>query len=188
VQAKLKKFVQRDYIWKGTMESLISFFTVPKGESDIRVVFDGTRSGLNDAIWEPSFHLPTVDSLLPCLEPGYGQNDIDIGEQFYDCELDPAVQPYCGLDITHHMDHAPGRSLWMWWMRCVMGLQSSPHGFVKMQSLGGEMIRGDPRDPANPFYFDQIRLNLPGSPSYDPRLTKVGNQGPTGLLATWPPT
>ena len=66
VASKLEKFVHRGYIQPGSIQSLISFFTVPKGEADVRVMFDGTRSGLNDAIWAPSFHLPTIESLYLC--------------------------------------------------------------------------------------------------------------------------
>jgi hypothetical protein len=66
VASKLEKIVHRGYIQPGSIQSLISFFTVPKGEADVRVMFDGTRSGLNDAIWAPSFHLPTIESLYLC--------------------------------------------------------------------------------------------------------------------------
>jgi len=173
LQSKLSKFVEHIYVQRGTVHSLISFFTVPKGEADVRIVFDGTKCRLNDAIWAPTFHLPTVDSLLPYLEPGYWQNDINVGEQFYNFGLDPQVQPFCGIDLTHYMDHSTGALLWMFWARCVMGLKSSPHGCMKMQSLAEEFIRGDHRDSNNPFFYDTVRLNLPGSPDYDPRFAKV---------------
>jgi hypothetical protein len=71
------------------------------------------------------------------------------------------------------MDHSTGALLWMFWARCVMGLKSSPHGCMKMQSLAEEFIRGDHRDSNNPFFYDTVRLNLPGSPDYDPRFAKV---------------
>lgn len=75
---KLEKFIQRGYMQKGTVCSLHSFFTVPKGDSDVRVVFDGTCSSLNKAIWALSFNLPTIDSLLTSLEPGCWQSDMDV--------------------------------------------------------------------------------------------------------------
>lgn len=173
VSKKLTKFIDQGYVSQGPVRSLVSFFTVPKGESDVRVVFDGTRSGLNAALWAPSFHLLTIELLLPSLEPGYWQSDIDVGEQFYNYRLDPAIQPYCGLDVTNYIQHQPGTVLWLFWNRCVMGLTSSPHGCVKMQSLAEEVVRRNHSDPANPFFFDQVRLNLPGSSDYDPRLAKV---------------
>jgi hypothetical protein len=54
-----------------------------------------------------------------------------------------------------------------------MGMKSSPHGYVKMQSLGEEIVCGNHLDPSNPFYYYAVRLNLPGDPSYNPRLAKV---------------
>ena len=38
----------RGYVGEGQVESLICFLAVQKGASDIRIVYDGTRSGLND--------------------------------------------------------------------------------------------------------------------------------------------
>jgi hypothetical protein len=82
VRAKLAKFIERGYIASGEVKGLISYFSVPKGEGDIRVVFDGTKSGLNDCIWMPGFALPTINSLLSAVEPGNWMDYIDIGEQF----------------------------------------------------------------------------------------------------------
>jgi hypothetical protein len=63
--------------------------------------------------------------------------------------------------------------MWLRWEHCVMGLRSSPHGCVKMHSLGEEIVRGDHLDPRNPFFFDAVCLNLPGSPSYNPSVPWV---------------
>lgn len=173
VGSKLEKFVSRGYIQPGSVKSLISFFTVPKGDADVRVVFDGTRPGLNDTIWAPSFHLPTIKSLLPMVEPGSWQSDIDVGEQFYNYCLDPNLRAYCGLDVTEYVPLHSGKTRWLEWSHCVMGIKSSPHGCVKMQTLGEEVIRGNPRQHSKPFFYDSIILNLPGSPTYDPCLAKV---------------
>jgi hypothetical protein len=50
VAKKLEKLRDRKYVVHGEVLSLTSFFAVPKGVDDIRVVFDGTKSGLNAAI------------------------------------------------------------------------------------------------------------------------------------------
>jgi hypothetical protein len=185
VQEKLSKFISRGYIVQDRpVTGLVSYFTVPKGDSDVRVVFDGTKSGLNDVIWTPTFGSPTIDSLLPMLEPGTWQGDIDVAEQFYNYMLDPHVQPYCGVDVTPYLGDIKGRLQWLTWTRCVMGLRSSPHGCVKMHHLGEEVVRGDHKNPSNPFFFDQIRLNLPGDPSYDPALARVSKiNSKTGRVA-----
>jgi hypothetical protein len=65
MKAKLSKVRDRRYI-EGSSEvhSLISFFAVPKGDEDVRMVYDGTKSGLNNCIWVPRFPLPTVGTHL----------------------------------------------------------------------------------------------------------------------------
>jgi hypothetical protein len=42
------------------VELLIAFFEVPEGLTDIRMVYDRTKRGLNDLIWAPWFPLPTI--------------------------------------------------------------------------------------------------------------------------------
>jgi hypothetical protein len=54
-----------------------------------------------------------------------------------------------------------------------MGIKSSPHGCTKMEMLGDEVAIGDSNDPTNPFAFDPVRLNLPGSKEYNPQLPWV---------------
>lgn len=165
VRSKLAKFRTRQYINPGNVASLTSYFTVPKGDGDIRLVFDGTKSGLNASLWAPSFVLPTINSLLHAVEPGTWMADIDVGEQFYNYCLDPTIQPYCGVDLSPYFDDA---TAWELWTRCVMGLKTSPYGCIRMEMLGDEVAKGCYASPDNPFHFDEVRLNLPGSPSYDP--------------------
>jgi hypothetical protein len=47
---KLDKVRKRRYIAPGFVASLTSFFVVPKGSDDIRMVYDVSVSGLNDSI------------------------------------------------------------------------------------------------------------------------------------------
>jgi hypothetical protein len=53
VRKKLTKVRERRYIAPGYVVSLTSFFPVQKGEHDIQMVYDGSVSGLNDAMWVP---------------------------------------------------------------------------------------------------------------------------------------
>jgi hypothetical protein len=50
MRAKLEKVKTLRYIQPGTVTSLTFYFSVPKGETDIRMVYDGTKSGLNDSM------------------------------------------------------------------------------------------------------------------------------------------
>jgi hypothetical protein len=60
MKEKLEKIRRLKYIQVGPMVSLTSYFAVPKGKDDIRMVYDGTKNGLNDSLWAPWFSLPTV--------------------------------------------------------------------------------------------------------------------------------
>lgn len=54
VGKKLNKGYKRGYILVGPVESTIEYFDVEKG-SDIRVVYNGTSCGLNDALFARAF-------------------------------------------------------------------------------------------------------------------------------------
>jgi len=138
VANKLQRFIARDYLSAGTVNSLVSYFSVSKGESDVRLVFDGTKSGLNEVLWAPTFCLPTVDSVTPMLEPGSWQADNDVGEMFYNYMLDPSLRPYCGVDGSPYLSKEPGAKSWLMWNCCVMGLMPSPYGCGRMQGLAEE--------------------------------------------------
>jgi hypothetical protein len=139
----------------------------------VHLVFNGTKSGLNNVIWAPSFTLLTIDSLLPMLEPGTWQGGINVEEQFYNYLLYLDIQSYCGVDVNPYLasDQEHPHLAWIVWVCCcVMGLRSSPHGCMKMQALAEEILRGNSRDTINPFYYDLIHLNLPGDTAYYPNL------------------
>jgi hypothetical protein len=50
---KLKKVFARRYFLYGMILSLTSFFAVAKGATDIRMVYNGTSSGINSHLWAP---------------------------------------------------------------------------------------------------------------------------------------
>jgi hypothetical protein len=80
--AKLAKLFTRRYFVYGIIWSLTLFFSVPKGETDIRMVCNGTLSGMNAYFWAPWFALSTIFALLRELEVGAYIADSEIGEMF----------------------------------------------------------------------------------------------------------
>ena len=63
VKAKLENVMEKGYIELvdiKLVKALMFMFHVPKGESDIQMVY-GSKSGLNKALYSPWFPLPTVD-------------------------------------------------------------------------------------------------------------------------------
>ena len=177
IQRKLKKVRDRGYVAEGPIDSLISFFAVPKGTDDIRMVYDGTKSGLNDAIWVPRFPLPTVDTHLRSVVEGTYMADMDVGEMFVNFILHESMQALTGIDLTQFFGEKDSsgepKLLWERWTRAAMGLKSSPYQAVQAMMVAKDVIRGDRHDPSNVFRWDSVRLNLPGSASYDPGLPWV---------------
>ena len=62
------------------MKNVTEYFAVAKGKDDIRMVFNGTKSGLTDALWEPSFWISTATSMLQMVSFNHKPVDIDLGE------------------------------------------------------------------------------------------------------------
>lgn len=62
------------------------------------------------------------------------------------------------------------RVVWERWERCMMGLRTSPFQAIQASLWAEEIIRGNCMRLDNPFWWDRIRLNLPGTEGYTPRL------------------
>ena len=60
---KLDKVRQRGYAGTVEVNSLTHYLLLPKVE-DIRMVYNGTFSGLNNSVWVPHFAILTVRSTL----------------------------------------------------------------------------------------------------------------------------
>jgi hypothetical protein len=103
VWKKLYSVRERLYIEPGEVISLMHFFYVPKGLKlkDIRMVYNGTASGVNDCLFAPHFSLPTITPAMRALAEGYYQADMDIGEMFLNFMLGKELRPYSGVDVTH---------------------------------------------------------------------------------------
>lgn len=169
LEEKIQKVVNRCYIKPGYVKSLTSFFAVPKGEGDIRVVYDATRSGLNEAIWSPNFFLSTMSAVLASADDSTFFGDIDLGEMFLNYFLDPALQPYAGVDVSRVCESTKVKSqrMILRWERSLMGVRSSPFNCVRLYLLSEDIIKGNRDDPNNPFRWNRIVYNLPGTVSYD---------------------
>jgi hypothetical protein len=98
---KLRKARQRGYIAPGFVKSLTAFFAVPKGADNIRLVYDGSVSGLNLSIWVPRFFLPTLRTHLRGVEEGTYMADVDIGEMFLNFILHSAMPPEAVLALPY---------------------------------------------------------------------------------------
>ena len=181
VSSKIDAMIDKSYLEIGRVQTGLHYFAVPKGDSDIRVVFDGTSCGLNEALWSPNFFLPTSRNASELLSFDSWMADIDFGEFFHNFFADERVRKHSGVDTTPlqlgrstdpHMLKFLGLRCWS---RLFMGMRPSPYNAVRHYYWAEEFAKGDVRDTTNPFGFDKVILNLPGMDTYDtlkPKLMK----------------
>jgi hypothetical protein len=172
VAEKIDGMMGRGYLEVGHVTNTVHFFAVPKGEDDIRVVFDGTSSGLNETLWAPNFFLPSAKSASMVLGFSSWMSDMDFGEMFHNFNLDPRIRPYSGVNVEK-LGLSEGRLSSLRWTRLFMGMRPSPYNAVRHYYWGEEFARGNPADRSNPMGYDRIRINLPGMSTYDPSFPKV---------------
>ena len=64
IKKNIDKVWERRYIAGGTVLSLTVLFYVPKGEDDIRLVYDIMALGLNDTMRAPTFWMSSLVNVL----------------------------------------------------------------------------------------------------------------------------
>ena len=136
------------------------------------MVYNGRSCGLNDVMWALRFGLPTVKQTLRALFPGYMKCDLEVGEQFPIYYLHEKMRQYSGVNVQEVCSTDPvdanreaerGPGPWERWERNWMGLQDSPYWSLQWQvRLKFEVYRNR-RNTANPFHWDRVEFNLPGS-------------------------
>ena len=193
VKKKMTKLRRRNYIEVGEAKGVIPFFAVDKGETDVRMVFNGSAANhqgvsVNSRLWAPHFSLPTVTTTLRAVDDGTYFADMDIAEMFYNFFLHEDLRRFCGVDITllrSGEDWEAGRPRsWERWCRAMMGLTDSPYRAVQIILWAKEIILGDRHDETNPFRWHHVELNLLGSPRYDARRPMVSKRRKDGSLSS----
>jgi hypothetical protein len=82
IRDKIDDIQYKGYIESGPCAATMNYFPVKKGEVDVRMVYDGTKSGLNNCLHALWFPLPDMNNLLRTLDDGYFCIDNDYGEMF----------------------------------------------------------------------------------------------------------
>jgi hypothetical protein len=100
IRAKVVKVQRLNYIRTGGVVSGTHFFSVDKGTTDIRMVYNGTSCGLNDILYALHFSLLTVRETLRAILPGFFQCDLDKQDQFLNFKLHRSMKEYLGVDVS----------------------------------------------------------------------------------------
>ena len=158
---------------------------MPKGKDDIRLVYDATKSGLNEACWAPWFSLQTCESHLRAVDPGTFMGDADLGEMFLNFPLDTRIRKYAGVDLTSIFAEycKDGETFWERWVRMLMGFRPSPYLTTREMRRIDLFLRGASDNPDNIFRWTKVILNLPGTTEYTPARPKVYRIRDDGTMA-----
>jgi hypothetical protein len=155
----------------------IKYFAVPKGEDDVRLVYDATANGLNECVWSSSFWLPTINTLVRGLDMNLWMTNRDMGDMFLNFQLHKSAIPFTGVNLLllyeRPEDVGPRLAVWD---RNLMGFAPSPYNLIKMALVVEEVSKGDRHQSnvggdgreLNQFQWETVKLNLPGSRGYDP--------------------
>jgi hypothetical protein len=184
VSAKISTMIEKSYLEVGLVQTHLHYFAVPKGDSGVRVVFDGTSCGLNETLWSPNFFLPTSRNAAELLSFDSWMADVDFGEFFHNFFADYRIRKHAGVNTSvlapflpagaaSQEDSSGSKSNGLRWSRLFMGMRPSPYNAVRFYYWGEEFAKGNLRDLSNPFGFDEIRLNLPGMKTYDTLQPKI---------------
>jgi hypothetical protein len=117
------------YLWNDFEFDVL--FAVPKGDTDIILVYNGTLSGLNAHLSAPWFALPTVFALMRALELDTFMADSDFGVMFLNLVLEERCARLAGVYLTHDVEMGEGalegKRHMVRWGRCLMGGAFSPY-------------------------------------------------------------
>ena len=149
------------------------------------MVYNATSSGLNDAVWCPWFALPTVETHLRAVEVGTFMADCDVGEMFLNFLLHDKIRRLAGVDLTefYPSECLPGGKGWERWTRLLMGFKPAPYHTTREIRRVESFFKGDRHKGGNPFEWDQVELNLPGSEAYSPSKPRVYKIRKDGRIA-----
>jgi hypothetical protein len=196
-RSKVLKVIRRGYlvvVALGLVRSLMHYFSVKKGEDDIRMVYDGSKCKLNAATFAPWFAVPTSSSLERTVLPHTVQADNDFADMFLNFQLHEEMKKYTGVDVTDLLNDeeaaeeigrfTSAEDVYTVWDRPAMGLTASPYQAVQTATRGKRVMLGDRKDPKNPFAWDEVVLNAPGQADYDPTLPWIYKARGDTLIAS----
>ena len=112
-----------------------------KGANDIRVVYNGTSCGLNDALFAPSFWLPNATAASRPSMPYSWMADANMGEIFSNFPMDKKIYSVSGINVTQLQEYMPNlpksgvtgncQKIHLRWERLFMGMRPSPYNAVR---------------------------------------------------------
>ena len=103
------------------------------------------------------------------VDAGTYLTDLDIGEMFLNYPMHEAERKSFGMRLTLTREGEETETVRRF-TRLFFGCRCSPYAAVQGCTRAQELIKGDHRDPRNPYQWDHVRLNLPMDKAYNPSL------------------
>jgi hypothetical protein len=108
---------------------------------------------------------------------------------FLNFMMEGKCQRLAGVDLMHYIEQGEGAGggarHFALWGRCLVGAIFSPYQTGKWMGQAKEIILGDLSEIVNVYHWSMVRLNLPGSDLYDPRMAWVVKVRPDGRVAIY---
>jgi hypothetical protein len=136
--SKLDKVLERQYIRKGPVKAFIDYFDVPKVPDDIRIVYHGSKYGLNAQLWTPRFYMPNGSATTNVMSFETYLKDSDVGEMFPNFPMDLKLRPHVGVDLlslSHCLKNYEtpiSNEESERWERLLMDMAPSPYIAIRM--------------------------------------------------------
>ncbi|KAL7578478.1 hypothetical protein ACA910_011546 [Epithemia clementina (nom. ined.)] len=167
--SKLQDVQVKGYIGSAPCVATMNYFAVPKGEDNVRMFYNGTKSGLNACLYAPLFILPDANVLARALDNKYWCIDNNYREMFLNFWIHPELMAYSGMYLTPLFGRCKDGQLWLEvWSRCPMGQSPSPYGTIQQTRRLKKIITGNRHNNKNVFRWNDVHLNLPGTTGYLP--------------------
>ena len=115
-----------------------------------------------------------------------------MGDMFLNFQLHESAIPFTGVSLStlYESPDDPGPRIAVW-DKNLMGFMSSPYDLVKIALLVKEVSKDDCHQSStgcdgrdlNPFQWETVKLNLPGSKGYDPCESWITKRREDGRIA-----
>ena len=101
--------------------------------------------------------------------------------------MHPDLQKYCWIDLTQLFPELLGEGEDMLvgaWLRCAMGVTSSPYIYTQGALQANQIIKGDRHDSKNTFQWNRLEKNLLCLATYNATHPKVRKVRKDGLMSS----
>ena len=155
---------------------MITRHQLPKGVSDVQVVWNLMKNGVNPTVLSPYFFLCTITSLCRRLNSGDNQGDFDIKEQYHNYLLHISERAYHGVIIPSRVCKNKNFELatpLICFTRVPFGWGHAAYLAFRMFARALELNKGNPNNMQSPFHWNEVALSLPREINHNPVLARV---------------